>query len=73
MKYLLLLVLLCGCSSSIEGDTFTINSINHGDENYKYKYTIIGKTDSITVQEINVRSNKEFRIGDSVEFSLKED
>lgn len=69
MRYLLLPVLLCGCTSMRE-DTFIIHSINSGDQNYKYEYTIRTKIDSKNIQDINVRSNKEFRVGGRVELTL---
>lgn len=72
MRYLLLIVLLCGCSS-IKEDTLIIYSIHKGDEDYKYMYNIHGNIRGNHTEEIIVRSNQKFSVGDKVQFSLKED
>lgn len=74
MKYLLLLVLVCsGCGPTVKEDTMTIYSIDQGNQEYKYLYTIRGEIDSRHNEYTYIKSNKEFRVGDKVELKISQE
>ena len=73
MKYLFLLLLLCGCTEGIKENSLTIYSIDRGNEEYKYQYTIKGEIDSTTGHFLRINSNQEFRVGDTVKLTLSKE
>lgn len=72
MRYLLLLVLLCGCTSVSE-DTMLVYSINQGNAKHKYRYTIQAKANERSNEYFYILSNQEFRVGDRVELTLSKE
>jgi hypothetical protein len=70
MRYLLLIVLLCGCNY-VKEDSMVIDSVTSYKEEYLYTVKSRGSLNGKPYYFTFV-SNKKFHVNDKVQFSLKE-
>jgi hypothetical protein len=71
MRYLLLIVLLCGCNY-IKEDSMIISSVESHKEEYLYTVKSKGSFNQKPYYFTFV-SNKKFHVNDKVQFTLKEE
>ena len=76
MRYLLLLVLFCGCKYSVKENDMIISNIQSAGDNNQLLYSVqcnFKSENKADNQMFYFISDKEFRVGDRVELTLSKE